>query len=66
MRQKTQTASSEGGNIMLHSKQDILDAINAYVEVLEHDKKVETQKTVKIVLRNVICSLKQIVDDFKD
>ena len=51
---------------MLHSKQDILDAINAYVEVLEHDKKVETQKTVKIVLRNVICSLKQIVDDFKD
>ena len=66
MRQKTQTASSEGGNIMLHSKQDILDAINAYVEVLEHDKKVETRKTVKIVLRNVICSLKQIVDDFKD
>lgn len=51
---------------MLYSKQDILNAINAYVEVLEHDKKVETQETAKTILRNVIYSLKQIVNDLKD
>ncbi len=51
---------------MLHSKQDVLNAINAYVEVLEHDKKAETQETAKTILRNVIYSLKQIVNDLKD
>lgn len=50
---------------MLYSKQDLLKEIIAYIEVLKHDIKVETDRQIKQVLLNVVYSLEEIVNQFR-
>ena len=42
-------------------KQDLINSLNAYIEVLEFDKRASQDQTQAQILRNVIISLKDII-----
>lgn len=50
---------------MVYSKKDLLGEINAYIEVLKHDIKIESDRQTKQVLKNVVYSLEEIVRNYK-
>lgn len=50
---------------MVYSKKDLLGEINAYIEVLKHDIKIESDRQTKQVLKNVVYSLEEIVKNYK-
>ena len=50
---------------MVYSKKDLLGEINAYIEVLKDDIKIESDRQTKQVLKNVIYSLEEIVNQFR-
>ena len=49
----------------LYSKQDLLNALNEYIEVLKHDLKIESDRQIKQMLKNTIISLEEIVSNFR-
>ena len=50
----------------LYSKQDVMNALNHYLISLNRDLACCENEYGKQVLNNVIVSLKEIVDNFKD
>lgn len=51
---------------MIYSKKDLLNEINAYIEVLKHDIKMENDRQAKQVLKNVVYSLEEIVNQYRE
>ena len=50
---------------MLYKKKDLLNEINAYIGVLKQDIKIESDRQIKQVLKNVVYSLEEIVKNYK-
>ena len=49
-----------------HDKQDVFNALECYIKVLEQDVQHHENQDINIVLKNVICSLNEIIQKLKD
>jgi len=47
---------------MLYTKQDLINALESYIDTLRHDQKYAQNETIKIVLGNVVLSLEEILE----
>lgn len=50
----------------LYSKKDLINSLNAYIDVLKHDENSAHSEEVKQVLRNVAYSISEIIENLKD
>ena len=50
----------------LYTKEDVFNSLKAYIKVLENDQKYADEELAKQILRNVIYSLNQIIDNLDE